>query len=365
LEPNGFHGPALSSADQGEFHPVDPSLSRKLCKERRGTLLWISAATASTLGYGEAIALMARYLLWALAAELAGLALGATGLRQIGLVGTASAIAVALCVAFLVHSFFAIGGFVLARGRWVTAELRARPPWRRVALAVLREWVCFHALFVLIQPFAGLWMGADAVGRRKAGQIPVLLVHGYLCNRGAWWWMRRRLEASGLAVATIDLEPPFASIDRFADRLHRRIEALLQEAGARQVSLVCHSMGGLAARAYLDRHGPRRVARLVTLATPHHGTRIARMAPGRNASEMQPGSTWLAALNPPPSGLPMLAMWSPVDNFVAPQESGRLAGAAENVLPGLGHLSVLFSPQVCDILKRELAPIAATAAAQS
>jgi triacylglycerol lipase len=113
-------------------------------------------------------------------------------------------------------------------------------------------------------------------------------------------------------------------------------------------------MGGLAARAYLDRHGAGRVAKLITLATPHHGTWLARLGIGRDARQMQPGSTWLSALKPVAADLPALAIWSPVDNFVAPQESARLDGTPEMMVPDVGHLSMLFSPAVLAILVREL-----------
>ena len=57
-----------------------------------------------------------------------------------------------------------------------------------------------------------------------------------------------------------------------AAQLDREIEDFLQGAASGKLVLVTHSMGGLAARAYLKRHGSARVAKLITLACPHHGT---------------------------------------------------------------------------------------------
>ncbi|MGB9498652.1 MAG: alpha/beta fold hydrolase [Dissulfuribacterales bacterium] len=42
----------------------------------------------------------------------------------------------------------------------------------------------------------------------------------------------------------------------------------------RKFCIIAHSMGGLVARHYIDRH-PGRVVGLVTLATPHHGSPLA------------------------------------------------------------------------------------------
>ncbi|MGZ6007018.1 MAG: hypothetical protein ACXWKS_06130, partial [Rhizomicrobium sp.] len=53
--------------------------------------------------------------------------------------------------------------------------------------------------------------------------------------------------------------------------------------------------------------------------------------------------------------VPVLSVWSPADNFVAPQDSSRLANARESIVPALGHMSTLFSPAILEILLVELA----------
>ncbi len=55
------------------------------------------------------------------------------------------------------------------------------------------------------------------------------------------------------------------------DRLERRIDAVLAKTGRQQVVLIAHSMGGLVARAYLHAKGGRKVAKLITMGTPHLG----------------------------------------------------------------------------------------------
>ncbi|MFI5011559.1 MAG: esterase/lipase family protein [Hyphomicrobiales bacterium] len=276
-------------------------------------------------------------------------------LVRFGALSPMAAAAGAVGVFLAAHSGVIVASFAISR-RHAAAEprepRRRRPSLLRIGIG---EWLAYQALFVLIQPFERLWMGDDAVGHRRPAGIPVLLIHGYLCNRGAWWWLRRRLRAAGFAVATVDLEPPLGSIDALADQLHARIEALRAEAGADRVALVGHSMGGLAARAYLRRHGSSRVARLVTLASPHHGTWLARYGPGENARQMEPDGAWIRALPAADPRVPTLTVWSPMDNFVAPQDSSRLGGAREQILPGLSHLAMLFSPVVLDVLTRELA----------
>ncbi|MGO8798107.1 MAG: lipase family alpha/beta hydrolase [Roseiarcus sp.] len=301
--------------------------------------------------------MMSRWLALPLAAEAVLLfALSATAVGRGVLspaIGAASACAALIVLnAGVVAAVYAI--VRLYAGTSAPAGGAAPPRSWRCAFG---EALALFAAFVIIQPFERWWMGADAVGRLAPGRIPILLVHGYLCNRGLWWWLRRRLRARRLAVATINLEPPLAGLDQLAAQLGARIEALLAETGAEKVVLVTHSMGGLAARAYLQQRGAARVARLVTLAAPHHGTKVARLGCGRNACEMRLDSEWLGRLNAaPPPPIPVATVWSVDDEIVTPPDTSRLAGARETVVVGLGHLAMVFSPAILARLVVEIGP---------
>ena len=93
---------------------------------------------------------------------------------------------------------------------------------------------------------------------------------------------------------TLSYGPPLASIELFADQLAAKIAGIRAATGAAQVVIVTHSMGGLVARAYLRRYGGAHVRRLVTLGTPHHGSRHAWMMFGTPLAQMRPGSAFLA-----------------------------------------------------------------------
>ena len=217
------------------------------------------------------------------------------------------------------------------------------------------EYAAFIANFVFISPFERWWMGGDRL-RPSADRAPVLLVHGYGCSRAAWWWLRRRLEAAGWAVVTINLEPLYTSIDNYVEPLARRIDEVLAQSGATQLILVGHSMGGLVARAYLCRHGAARVRLLVTLGTPHGGSELARFGLGESARQMRPGSAWLAALGAPP--VDTLTVFSVHDNYVLPPDGLELPGAQRDTLERLGHLAMLFSPRVAEVLLKRLSAVA-------
>lgn len=59
------------------------------------------------------------------------------------------------------------------------------------------------------------------------------------------------------------------SLDLLADDVEKTLS--LPRFKNTKVDLLCHSHGGLVARAYLTKYGTGRVARCITLGTPHHG----------------------------------------------------------------------------------------------
>ncbi len=262
-----------------------------------------------------------------------------------GLVAVALALAAALAMRALTH------GVVFALS-WRHRAERPAPMCvgaLRAAAMVLTEFGALIAVYWALQPFER-WLGqrepAPAAG---SPHPPVLLVHGYMCNGGFWWPLRRYLNARGVTTTfTINLEPPEGDIDDFGQQLGRRVEEVRRATGAAQVVLVCHSMGGLVARAYLRQPGAgAAVRKLVTLGTPHHGTVLARLARGVDAGQMRRHSAWLARLNaqgPPP--VPCASIFSHHDNIVMPQDSSVLAGARNIPLAGIGHVQMTFSRRV-------------------
>ncbi len=153
-------------------------------------------------------------------------------------------------------------------------------------------------------------------------------------------------------MATVTLEPVLGDIDDLVRPLRERIEAVCSETGAQRIALVCHSMGGLTARAYIRACGSERVARLVTIATPHQGSIVARLGPGRNARQMRQGSDWIDALAQArvPADVSAISIYSLHDNLVAPQDNAMLPGTQLMPLTGLGHNEMLVSRRVHDLL---------------
>jgi triacylglycerol esterase/lipase EstA (alpha/beta hydrolase family) len=192
-------------------------------------------------------------------------------------------------------------------------------------------------------------------------QRPVVLIHGVLVNDGVWLSVRRFLAKSGVApIYTINYGPPLADIEWFAEQLHTRIEEIRAATGAERLVLVAHSMGGLVARAYLRRFGATRVAKLITIGAPHHGSMLAWSFPGTCLAQMRPGNAWLADLNRDENGAalaPITSIWSRHDSMVAPQASSVLGNAENIALVGVAHNALLGDERVMQIVTREIGSV--------
>ncbi|HEX4782112.1 MAG TPA: alpha/beta fold hydrolase [Usitatibacter sp.] len=227
------------------------------------------------------------------------------------------------------------------------------------ALAMLlREWGAVARAQLLLFPFERMALRPDPPPAPSRA-LPVVLVHGYYSNRGYFRSLVRSLEARGVhPVFTPNFPGTFADIGAFAEALHREIERVCAGTGSEQLALVCHSMGGLAAREYLCRHGAGRVRKLVTIATPHRGTLHARLGQGANAREMRLGSAFLGALagregeRGPACGV--TSIYTPHDNLVAPQDSSVLPWARNIALPGRGHVEILSAQALAVLVAAEL-----------
>ena len=264
------------------------------------------------------------------------------------------AAAILFACALGLRAFGIAATFAIARPYSSAAPSEHRPGlagWLRLYLAELGAYIVIYNLY---QPFERLFAGAETLQPLARERLPVLLVHGYVCNRGFLLPLRRYLDDHGVRAYSHNLEPVYADIDSYADGLAQRIEEICGATGADQLVILAHSMGGLVARAYLRQHGARRVAKLITLGTPHHGTVTARLAAGKNGKQMVPGNAWLEQLNAAPPSVPTVSVFSHQDNIVAPQDSSVLAGAKNVSVSGMGHISMPFSRRVREIALAEI-----------
>ena len=185
----------------------------------------------------------------------------------------------------------------------------------------------------------------------------MVLVHGFVCNRGVWTPWLRELQRRGVPYATVNLEPVFGSVDEYAPLIDAAVARATAATGLPPL-LVGHSMGGLAIRAWLRASGNnamQRVHHIVTLGTPHHGTWLARFSPLTNGMQMQLSSDWLRQLAADESAAHhqrFTCWYSNADNIVFPASTATLPGADNRHIAGVPHVALAFHPKVmADTLK--------------
>jgi triacylglycerol lipase len=256
-------------------------------------------------------------------------------------------------VLLLLRAGITANNFHLA-ARYRGPALRAfRLDWRASCRLFLQE---FHATMLSsswTMPFRRFRARPAAAPRG----LPVLLIHGYACNSGYWQAMSRALTQAGITHHALDLEPVFGSIDDYVPALHEAVSQLCAASGQDRIVLLAHSMGGLAVRAYLRRHGVGPIAKIITLGTPHHGTALAHFGIGTNSSQMdwhgrngqgQP-SDWLrelAATEPRRHRQLFVSIYSHHDNIIAPPASAHLPDALNIELQGIGHVALALDAGV-------------------
>lgn len=159
----------------------------------------------------------------------------------------------------------------------------------------------------------------------------------------------RALAARGQAFIAPSFEPVFGSIDDCVPLLDAAIRRITIATGQPPV-LVCHSMGGLVARAWLARaNDDTRVARVVTLGSPHRGTWLARFGHSENAAQLRLGSEWLARLaaSEDPRWYRLFTCFhSQCDNIVFPPSTATLPGADNRLVMGQPHVGLAFDAEV-------------------
>jgi triacylglycerol lipase len=189
-------------------------------------------------------------------------------------------------------------------------------------------------------------------------QRGIVFIHGYVCNRGLWNPLMEKLQARGVPFVAVNLEPVFGSIDNYAPIIDAAVKRVTASTGMAPV-LVAHSMGGLAARAWLaTQTSATTVHRIITIGTPHSGTWLARFGSTLNALQMRQGDAWqkkLSAAEPAERLARFTCFYGHADNIVFPASTATLPGADNRHIAGCAHVHMTYHAQVwAEVLKQVL-----------
>lgn len=193
------------------------------------------------------------------------------------------------------------------------------------------------------------------------GQL-VVVMHGLFATAGAMRVLRGRIEhGTGLATASFSY-PPWWGVAELAAHLR---DFLAPVPSSTRVHLVGHSLGGLAARYYVQvRPRDSRVIQTISLGSPFAGTRAVSWMPGRFYDGLRPGSRVLRAIERSwrrGTHVPHFSIAASHDLLVQPATSAVCPPGDKTVIRACGHASLLYDRRVAQCVVDRIRSAAAAA----
>ena len=190
------------------------------------------------------------------------------------------------------------------------------------------------------------------------GLPPLILIHGIYNGAAVWLYLGRRFRKAGFPVSTCSYRSFFISPERILSGIEEHARAVEAAFPGQKPVFVCHSLGGLLVRHWLLLPGNKdRAGGVLTLGTPHRGSKVAALGPGGLVKHIMPAAGFIRALQNAPdlSPLPCVSLVSPTDEAVLPS-SNLLppAGWRMRVTNAVGHFSMLFCLIVAQTTMEEL-----------
>ncbi|GLZ49912.1 lipase [Actinomycetospora sp. NBRC 106375] len=180
--------------------------------------------------------------------------------------------------------------------------------------------------------------GPDPVAPVTRARSLVVLVHGFGAGPDCFDDLARALGGPGVAVVR-HRYCWTAGVEELAARLADDVADLARRTGARSVTVVGHSLGGVVVAASLaDRRLAGTATRVVTLGAPLGGTGWARLFPVGALRDLRPGAPVLRSLSRP--DVPWTTIASRADAVVAVHRATR-DGAEAVVVDRVGHCGLL------------------------
>ena len=219
-------------------------------------------------------------------------------------------------------------------------------------------------LFIMVTHPLGmigrLWRPRDI----SAGRPIIVLVHGVYHNASAWLLFRRRLRKAGFRnIFVMNYGSFFTNFEQTLGEFEDFVADARHAVPNQPVYLIGHSLGGLISRVYAERSKASAIpAAVITLGSPHQGSKIAAFGIGRLASSLIYRGPLFAEIEAGPARFPCtgVAVFSPVDNMVLPPEAMRVPypGWVYIETDPLSHTAMLYSKsttwKVIEIMRDEM-----------
>jgi pimeloyl-ACP methyl ester carboxylesterase len=190
-----------------------------------------------------------------------------------------------------------------------------------------------------------------------AGRPVIILTHGLYHNASAWLLLRRRLRKAGFKnIFVMNYRSFFTSFEQTFKNFEKFVADARRAVPNQPIYLIGHSLGGLLSRVYAEKsRGAAVPAAVITLGSPHQGSKVAAFGLGRLASSLlYRGPVFTEHESLRPEGLPCtgIAFFSPVDNMVLPFEALKAPyrGWVYYQTGPLSHTAMLYSKSTAEMV---------------
>ncbi len=173
---------------------------------------------------------------------------------------------------------------------------------------------------------------ARRVARGNTGPV-VLLVTGSMIVSNFYDVMKLRMEERGFRPVVYQPPDLFTKSLKFgAEEVSDAVDKVLTSLGVEKLILVAECDGGVAARRYVEKlGGDRRVSRLITFVSAHHGTEWKKTVTFPQAIvDIHPGSEYMKEMadSRMPDGGPLfISLYLCSDEIMKPYTTSRVPGA--------------------------------------
>jgi triacylglycerol esterase/lipase EstA (alpha/beta hydrolase family) len=198
-------------------------------------------------------------------------------------------------------------------------------------------------------------------------QRPLLLVHGVIHNHSAFIHMKRGLQTAGFKnVFTVNYTTRHGYFPKMVHQLSQRVNEVMEITRSDRIDIVAHSLGGLVARSYMvNGEGRGKIASLVTLGTPHRGTKLSPLLKtflgGPLFRDLRVGSKLIEQLNSHslPRDSKIVSIYSKNDWTIWPQTNCQVDGFPSEAFQSyevnsVGHMGLLYSSKVLNLVVENL-----------